>query len=64
MNLSKSEWDVLSKDIQNFRKQYPIITSGDVQSFIMGWVAHAEKNRRIFLNNENNNVIINLSKNE
>lgn len=32
----------LSKALEKFRKQYPAITSADMQTFILGWQA-AEK---------------------
>jgi hypothetical protein len=49
MILSTSEQEKLNKDLQKFRKQYPNLTSGDIQSFIMGWVFSRGKNKRKYL---------------
>jgi hypothetical protein len=51
MKLTNSQQKELYKDLQKFRKQYPGVTSGDIQTFILGWIAGTIKNKRTYLKN-------------
>jgi len=37
-----TEKEKLQKALESFRKQYPMTTSADLQTFVMGWNARIE----------------------